>query len=118
MRAICSPTHFDSVENRISPSLFKGPNTSVSRLAVISLAEHWDLFRRHLQKPPRRLEFIGEIMVGRLQEIGKNYAASRTEITVEQAPEDWNPAHAEIPQKLSGGLANEIIRALVKHRAS
>ena len=57
---------------RIAPSLFKGQNVSVSRLAVITLADHWDMFRRYLEKPPeRRLELIGEINVARLQKIGR-----------------------------------------------
>ena len=100
---------------RIASSLFTGENVSVSRLAVITLADHWDMFRRYLEKPPeRRLELIGEINVGRLQKIGRDYQHS-IELTVEPKPEDWNPAHAEIPQKISRGLANRIIDALKRH---
>ena len=100
---------------RIAPSLFKGQNISVSRLAVVPLADCWDMFRRYLEKPPeRRLELIGEINVGRLQKIGRDYQQS-IELTVEPKPEDWNPAHAEIPQKISRGLANRIIDALKRH---
>src|SRR5436189_4823082 len=77
---------------RLAPSLFTGENISVSRLAIIPLAEHWDMFRKHLEKPPeRRLELIGQINVGHLQQIGRSYSA-QTEITVEAKPEDWNPA--------------------------
>ena len=51
--------------------LFVGAGTSVSRLAVVSLEDHWEMFRQHVQRPPERmLEMIGEINVGRLQEIG------------------------------------------------
>ena len=56
---------------RVAPSLFTGENVSVSRLAVIPLADHWDMFRKHLEKPPeRRLELIGEINVGHLERLG------------------------------------------------
>src|SRR5436189_1161756 len=101
---------------RIAPSLFAGENVSVSRLAVVALAEHWDMFRKHLEKPPeRRLERIGEINVGRLQRIGRNYKKS-IDLTVEAKPEDWNPAHAEIPQRITRGLANQIVNALKLHQ--
>jgi hypothetical protein len=100
---------------RIAPSLFKGPNVSVSRLAVLPLADHWDMFRRYLEKPPeRRLELIGEINVGKLQELGCEYPRP-IELTVEPRPEEWNPGHAEIPQKISRGLASKIVDALKRH---
>jgi len=93
---------------RLSPSLFTGENTSVSRLALIPLADHWDIFRKRLEKPPeRRLELIGEINVGHLQQIGR---------TVEPKPEGWNPAHAEIPQRITRGLANQIVSVLKRHQ--
>jgi hypothetical protein len=102
---------------RIAPSLFAGENVSVSRLAVVALAEHWDMFRKHLEKPPeRRLERIGEINVGRLQRIGRDYKKS-IDLTVEAKPEDWNPAHAEIPQRITRGLANQIVNALKLHQS-
>jgi hypothetical protein len=70
------------------------------------------MFRDHLEKPPeRRLERIGEINVGQLQEIGRGYNPS-VYLTVEAKPENWNPAHAEIPQKITRGLANKIVNAL------
>lgn len=100
---------------RTSPSLFKGQDVSVSRLALIPLADHWDMFRMRLENPPeRRLERIGEINVGQLQRIGRNYK-NPIELTVEPKPEDWNRAHAEIPQKITRGLANKIIEALKLH---
>jgi len=100
---------------RIAPSLFKGENVSVSRLAVIPLADHWDMFRKHLEKPPeRRLELIGEINVGHLQKLGRSHEP-RVNLTVEPRPEDWNPAHAEIPQRITRGLANKIVNALKRH---
>jgi hypothetical protein len=113
VRAICTDK-WDG--DRIAPSLFAGENVSVSRLAVVALAEHWDMFRKHLEKPPeRRLERIGEINVGRLQRIGRDYKKS-IDLTVEAKPEDWNPAHAEIPQRITRGLANQIVNTLELHQ--
>jgi len=64
-RAICTDK-WDG--ERLSPSLFVGEGTSVSRLAMIPLVDHWDLFRLYVEQPPeRRLEMIGEINVGRLK---------------------------------------------------
>lgn len=126
VRAICSPNHFDPEAQRISPNLFTGSEISLSRLKLLTLEEHWSLFRQHVQKPHQRLELFGEIAVGPLQEIGLNYKAGPIDkpvpqpvtITVEEAPEDWNPAHAEIPQKLTRGLANQIIPALRLHKSA
>jgi hypothetical protein len=112
VRAVCTDK-WDG--KRLSPSLFVGENISVSRLAIVSLADHWDLFRSHVQQPPERwLELIAEIKVGRLQEFGSAYSPA-VQLTVEPKPEDWNPAHAEIPQKLSRGLANKILPELKLH---
>lgn len=112
-RAICTDK-WDG--QRAAPSLFKGENTSVSRLALTPLAEHWDLFRKHVECPPERLlERNGEINVGTLKKIGRDYQ-NPVELTVEPKPEEWNPAHAEIPQKITRGLATEIVRALKIHK--
>ena len=113
VRAICTDK-WDGT--RAAPSLFKGENVSVSRLAVIPLSEHWEMFRNRLESPPeRQLERVGEINVGRLQEIGGTYK-SPVDLTVDSKPEDWNPAHAEIPQRITRGLANEILKNLKLHR--
>ena len=112
VRAVCSDK-WDGV--RLSPSLFAGEATSVSRLALASLGQHWKMFSNHVQKPPaRRLQFIAEINVGKLQEVGLEQE-SPVHLTVEPKPEDWNPAHAEIPQKVTRGLANKIIARLRLH---
>jgi len=114
-RAICSDK-FDPDTGEISPSLFKGENTSVSRLALTPLPETWPLFRRRVEKPPERtLERIGTMNVGRLHEIGISYQASPRELTVEPDPQPNYPSHAVIPQKISRGLANELIRYLEVH---
>lgn len=112
VRAICSDK-WDG--QRLAPSLFAGAGTSVSRLSVTSLEDHWDLFRQYVQRPPERmLAMLGEIGVGKLQAIGRAHEPM-TELTVEPMPEDWNLAHAEIPQKISRGLANKILIVLKRH---
>ncbi len=112
VRAVCTDK-WDG--ERLSPSLFVGQNISVSRPAVVPLADHWDLFRQYVQRPPERwLELIAEINVGRLQEIGHSRKPS-VELTVEPKPEEWNPAHAEIPQNITRGLANKILPELKLH---
>lgn len=113
VRAICTDK-WDGT--RAAPSLFKGENVSVSRLAIIPLSEHWEMFRNRLENPPeRQLERIGEINVGHLQDIGSDYK-NPVDLTVEPKPEDWNPAHAEIPQHITRSLANEILKNLKLHR--
>lgn len=114
LRAVCSDK-WDG--ERLSPSLFVGEHISVSRPALISLPDHWDLFRQYVQKPPeRRLELIAEINVGLLQSIGREHNPP-VALTVEPKPVDWNPAHAEIPQRINRGLANRILPQLKLHRS-
>jgi hypothetical protein len=36
-------------------------------------------------------------------------------LTVEPKPVDWNPGHAEIPQKITRGLASKILPELALH---
>jgi hypothetical protein len=112
VRAVCTDK-WDG--ERLSPSLFVGENISVSRLTITPLADHWDLFREHVEQPPeRRLELIAQINVGRLQQIGRSYQHP-IELTVEPKPEDWNLAHAEISQRITRGLANQILPELALH---
>lgn len=112
VRAVCSDK-WDG--ERLSPSLFVGEGLSVSRLALVPLSDHWNMFRDHVEDPPeRRLEMITEINVGHLYEIGQAYTTP-TELMVEPKPEDWNPAHAEITQRITRGLANAILPRLKRH---
>jgi hypothetical protein len=109
VRAVCSDK-WDG--ERLSPSLFVGSHISVSRTFILPLEDHWEIFRRHVQKPPERtLEMIAQIKVGKLRKIGQLHTPPR-ELTVEACPLEWNPAHAEIPQKISRGLANAILPEL------
>ncbi len=112
VRAVCTDK-WDG--ERLSPSLFVGQDISLSRLAITPLADHWDLFRQYVQKPPERwLELIAEINVGQLKAIGTKQNPAVT-LTVESKPVDWNPAHAEIPQRITRGLANKILPELKLH---
>ncbi|MEZ5305070.1 MAG: hypothetical protein R3F11_31170 [Verrucomicrobiales bacterium] len=114
-RAICSDK-WDPETGLLSPSLFKGQNTSVSRLAVTPLDETWRVFRSEVEKPPERtLARIGTINVGRLAEVGRSFADNPTALTVEPDPLEGYPSHAIIPQKISRGLANQILRELQLH---
>ena len=117
-RAICSDK-FDPETGEMSSSLFKGARTSVSRLSVCPLEPTWELFRLRVEKPPERtLQRIGVVNVGNLGEIGRSYAPNPTPLSVEPVPLDGYPSHAEIPQKISRGLAFEIIKNLTIHEAS
>ncbi|MEX2382022.1 MAG: hypothetical protein WD490_06540 [Opitutales bacterium] len=111
-RAICSDK-WDG--ERLSPSLFKGTNTSVSRLAITPLEDTWALFRQRIARPPKRaLVGIGEINVGRLCDLGVDHEPS-VSLTVEPDPQDAYPSHAVIPQNITRRLANKIVKALEVH---
>jgi hypothetical protein len=119
VRAICSDK-FDRANGRVSPSLFKGPNTSVSRLAVIPLPQQWRKLAATVQQlPGRKLERLGEIGVGTLEDLGLNYVANDTPkkiaLSVVADPVPTNEAHAIIPENISAGLGSAICRALIFH---
>jgi hypothetical protein len=63
----------------------------------------------------------GSIKVADIKGLGENYVENGknkpTNITVEIDPTPDNPAHAEIPQKLSRTLAFNIIKKLQIHSA-
>lgn len=114
-RAICSDK-WDEETGELSPSLFKGENISVSRLALCPLDQTWNLFRRQVEKPPERtLRRIGTMNTGLLREIGNAYKENPVRLTVEPDPLPGFASHAVIPQKISRGLANAIVRKLVVH---
>lgn len=116
LRAILT-AHRDERNSRLSSTLFKGRNTSVSRLAILGIRELFAVFHRDLDSPPKSLVVGGgEINIGRLQEIGQGFQPNPAALTVEEAPIETNPAHAEIPENVSRGLALEIIRSLTIHR--
>lgn len=109
LRAI-NETHWDAAKNRAASSLFKGPNTSVSRLLISSKEEIFEVFRRDLPCPPIS---AGELNVGNLKQIGQSFNFS---LTVEQDPQDGNPAHAEIPQRINNRkIAYAIIDSMIIH---
>jgi len=118
-------TWWDIKDGRKSSSIFKGENISVSRLAILNLQELFPIFHRGLDTSPSGIIIgAGEINVGHLQKIGREYVEKPIEIIVEEDPTKENPeknivenpAHAEIPQKISRGLAKKIIKELVFHK--
>lgn len=115
VRAIHS-AWWDVQADRKSSSIFKGENISVSRLSILGLDELFKIFHIELDTSPNGVIVgAGEINVGRLKEIGRKHTIP-LELTVEGAPLTENLAHAEIPQRISRGLANSIIRELLFHR--
>ena len=109
---------WDTETGRKSSQIFKGQNISVSRLSILSLDELFSVFHKELDTSPNgRIVGGGEINVGVLILIGQNYSSPQV-LSVEEDPLPSNPAHAEIPQKISRGLANEIIKNLRFHLSS
>src|SRR5258708_745237 len=93
-----------------------GGDVSVSRPALLPLNQHWALFRNNVEKPPQRLlKCFLEINVGFLRNLGSNYVTKPIQIHVEEAREDWNPAHARIVEDLPRGLAKKVIRECTRH---
>lgn len=112
-KAVCSDK-FDVASGEVSASLFKGSGSSVSRLSLCPLEATWELFRYRVEKPPQRtLERVGVINVGRLVEVGLDFENNPTVLTVEAVPLEGYLSHAEIPQKISRGLSNEIVKNLI-----
>lgn len=115
VRAVCTDK-WDG--QRLSPSWIATRQASVSRLALTPLEDHWEMFRNHVQKPPERiLVLIGEINLGRLQQIARAYEKAPVDLPVEPMPLDWNPAHAVIPEseRITKGLASQIIKEVTLH---
>lgn len=109
------PAHWDPENRRISSGLFRGMNISVSRLAVLSLDELIPIFKTDFARADGGEPFvgIGEINVGRLEDIGQEYAAA---LWVEEDPTANNPAHAEVPGEIKRKpLARAIVAALKVH---
>src|SRR5690606_14133596 len=74
VRAVCTDK-YDKDKGTIAPSLMMGPDTSVSRSPLIPLHDHWEIFRRCVQKPEkeRLLELIGTIGVSRLRKVAEEH---------------------------------------------
>jgi hypothetical protein len=108
--------HYDAKEERFHSSLFKGPESSLSRLAVWSKKQIINGFIDQLHKPPKHfLMGVGSATVSRLKQICIEYKDKPTAIDVIEDPLDGtqkgchvNPSHAIIPQRLSPGLAKDI----------
>lgn len=105
LRAVCE-AHWDG--RRLDSDLFEGKGLSVSRLTITSFPDLCRIFRDTIKAPT---VMTAEINVGNLQDIGESHTP-RKELTVEEIPLPDNPAHAEIPQRISTGLARKIVAAV------
>ena len=102
--------HWDKKENRFSKAAFYSRNLSVSRLKISPLSDLIELFCHNF---PALLK-VGQINVGRLQELGRTHT-SPVEIRVIATPRENNPAHAEIPDRMSKSLAKRVVENLQFH---
>jgi hypothetical protein len=109
VRAI-TEAHWDKKHNRWSKSIFYTENVSVSRLAISPIDILIGLFNNNF---PTMLK-VGQINVGKLEELGQNHATPQV-IKVVEAPRDDNPAHAIIPGQMSKGLAKTVVSNLFFH---
>ncbi len=124
VRAVCSPDGCDRDVGRISSVLMTGKNTSVSRTKCIPLTDHWEVFRRCVEKPDvRKLEMIATITIPDLRRMAKEHAEEfktpLREIKVVVKPNScWKPpeGHAEIEGKISQGLANRIVKRMLYYK--
>jgi hypothetical protein len=117
VRAI-SDAHWDSEQKRYNSYLFSGTSVSMARLVVFGLETLFEIFHRDLDRPFKsKVISVGEINVGKLQEIG-NIHTKPISLSVKITPRIFNPAHAEIPEKISRGLALKIIERLNIHQDS
>jgi len=104
---------WDHVNERISSDLFKGENTSVSRLVVLPIQEIVRIFKADFDgRATGPLDATGEINVGELKRIAAAHEFAPKKLTVKPMPTADNPAHAEIPEKISTGLSKAIIKKL------
>ncbi|MDQ3635693.1 MAG: hypothetical protein M3405_14465 [Acidobacteriota bacterium] len=103
---------WDEKENRKNSSIFKGQNISVNRLSILSIDRIFEILHQQLDSSPNGIIIgCGEINVGKLKSIGEKFQNPTEIIVVEDSLPD-NPAHAEIPQKITRGLAKAIIKEL------
>ena len=64
---------YDHENKRVSAAVFRGPETSVNRLAIYNWGRIWYFLRKN-EKPPSRVLFKGlEISVEKIKDIGRNF---------------------------------------------
>ena len=119
VRAVCSE-HYDRESGRVSPSLYAGIETSLSRLSIIPLLGQWAKLAATVQKlPGRRLERIGEIGVGQIEDIAQAYSQNGRptpmSLTVVADPTLRNHAHAVIPEKVTRGMSRGLKEVTTIH---
>jgi hypothetical protein len=100
---------------RIFSQTFTGPETSISRLQIRSIALQWEIFRKFEKPPNRELDLFLEINVGKLKNLAANWEKRPTRLSVVEDPQLDNPAHGLILESISKGLAKEIIKNCKRH---
>lgn len=107
VRAICSDK-FDG--ERVSPSAYTGDNVSVSRLAILSIEDLWQILAEEASSPPERvLMRLGKNHVRDVMTVGME-SVPPVSLGVHADPTEANPAHAEIRPRLSRGQANRLLK--------
>ena len=85
----------------------------MSRLLILPIQEIVRIFKADFDgRPTGPLDATGEINVGHLKRIGRAHQFAPKNLTVKPMPTEGNPAHAEIPEKISAGLSKSIIKEL------
>jgi len=102
LRAITDPAHFDHSKNRVSSTVFRGSNISVSRLKILSFDSLVKIFKQELeQNGKNKLIKTGQLSVADIEDI--------TGLFVEEKPTEENPAHAEIIGEIkSRSISNKL----------
>lgn len=101
LRAI-RDSDWDKNKKRLSSDLVAKPYTSVSRLKILSEESIFNIFiygpyNKRVHRPPNHLVVAaGKLSVHKIQEIARDNANAPHTLEVEEAPECYNPAHAEI----------------------
>ena len=114
--------HWDEEKGEYTSSLFRGPNTSVSRLRIFPKERIIDIFKAdfdaHIDGP---VIGTGEIVIADLIKLGKEYKDGKGKprpqlVTVIPKPTATNDSHAEVVEEFTRGFARKVIVALKKER--
>ncbi|WP_044873070.1 hypothetical protein [Pseudomonas sp. LFM046] len=113
---------WDPVLKRGTAGAFRSyPNKSCSRLKILPIEEIVEIFKREIMGGNVKIEAYGIITVAEIKRIGLS-GETPIEFEVTEAPEETNPAHAEIiafvpgktaiRNKLTGGASQRLCDAL------
>lgn len=120
MKGVLTPDIDDGVFRH---SLFRGKESSYSRLAVYPIEKILEIFRHELPRPPEKY-LVGFLVinVGALKKLGREYRTKEIKNGVDlkvipvplpaMGKHVQNDAHAETRPNISDGLAREIAQKL------